>query len=466
MPRLPLNLVVADSLLHGGSAGTELLLVEQENSAIDRVAWHQTMFALEDEITGRKILRDRYHAVVGNPPYITCKDSVLREVYRERYTSAAGKYRVIQIDAPSTVASFLQRMGRTGRRAETFPNCTFLATKDEMLVQAAALIHLQQEGFVESVPLQTKAAHLLAHQIMALSQQEIGIPASDWWAWVSQAIPFSGLTPADRETVVEHMLSEEILMLADGRYSLGEKGRKLFGAKHFAELYAVFSSPTTLTVMHGPEPVGQIDAFFAHTGDLEKLTFTLGARTWRATHINWARAIVHVEPTEQAGLPRWHGQPMLLSRDLCQAMRAILTGNGEHPSWSQRARKKMQELREQHAFLQAEGDTLEPTVTGHRLWTFAGGKRNNLLAKVLEEQLGSKVTNNNLYLSFTEEAGKSEAAIRAALEALQASNRPNHGDALKFAASCARGILSKFESCLPDTLLNQYQAERLTAVTT
>ncbi len=39
--------------------------------------------------------------------------------------------RVIQIDAPATVTSFLQRMGRTGRRPETFPNCTFLATKDE-----------------------------------------------------------------------------------------------------------------------------------------------------------------------------------------------------------------------------------------------------------------------------------------------------------------------------------------------
>ncbi len=91
-PRLALNLVVADSLLHGGGKGTELLLVEQDNADIDRVAWQESMFALDDEFTGRKILRQRYHAVVGNPPYITCKDSALREVYRERYRSAAGKY--------------------------------------------------------------------------------------------------------------------------------------------------------------------------------------------------------------------------------------------------------------------------------------------------------------------------------------------------------------------------------------
>jgi ATP-dependent helicase Lhr and Lhr-like helicase len=37
---------------------------------------------------------------------------------------------VLQIDAPSTVAAFLQRMGRAGRRSGTVPNCTFLATDD------------------------------------------------------------------------------------------------------------------------------------------------------------------------------------------------------------------------------------------------------------------------------------------------------------------------------------------------
>jgi ATP-dependent Lhr-like helicase len=370
--------------------------------------------------------------------------------------------RVIQIDAPATVASFLQRMGRTGRRPETSPNCTFLATKDEMLVQGAALIQLNQRGYIERIPLRTKAAHLLAHQIMALSQQEAGVPASDWWAWVSEATPFSGLTAGDREEIVHHMLAEDILILADGRYSLGERGRRLYGRRHFAELYAVFSSPTTLTVMHGPEAVGQIDAFFAHAGDLERLSFTLATRTWRAIHVDWPKAIVHVQPTEHAGLPRWHGQPVLLGRDLCQAIRTVLTTTDEPDYWSQRARTKMMELREQHAFLQPDGDTLEPSAGGHRLWTFAGGRRNNRLAKTVEHRLGAKVTNNNLYVAFAEEAGKSEVGIRHALEELYAGHRPNEADAIQFAASCARGSLSKFEPCLPDRLLNQYLAERLT----
>src|SRR5205823_9259461 len=50
--------------------------------------------------------------------------------------------RVVQVDAPWSVASFLQRMGRTGRRAGVARNCLFLATGDEALLRAAGLAEL------------------------------------------------------------------------------------------------------------------------------------------------------------------------------------------------------------------------------------------------------------------------------------------------------------------------------------
>src|SRR5439155_10576091 len=74
--------------------------------------------------------------------------------------------RVIQIDAPSTVSSFLQRMGRTGRRAGTRRNCLFLATHDFGLLQAAALVGMWSQGFIEEVVPPAIPYHVFVQQFL------------------------------------------------------------------------------------------------------------------------------------------------------------------------------------------------------------------------------------------------------------------------------------------------------------
>ena len=98
--------------------------------------------------------------------------------------------RVIQIDAPATVSSFLQRMGRTGRRSDNPSNCLFLATSDEALLRAAALVRLWNQGFVEPVNAPPKPYHILAQQLMALCLQERGIGRSEWFDWLESVPAF------------------------------------------------------------------------------------------------------------------------------------------------------------------------------------------------------------------------------------------------------------------------------------
>src|SRR5690606_15809791 len=80
--------------------------------------------------------------------------------------------RVIQVDAPRTVASFLQRLGRTGRRPGTDRNALFLATEPETLVQAAGLLKLWAEGWVEPIVPPPSPRHLVAQQLMGLCLPE------------------------------------------------------------------------------------------------------------------------------------------------------------------------------------------------------------------------------------------------------------------------------------------------------
>jgi ATP-dependent Lhr-like helicase len=82
--------------------------------------------------------------------------------------------RVIQVDAPVSVSSFLQRMGRTRRRHSAWRNCPFLATTDEGLLRAAGLVRLWAHGCIEAIHPPTPA-HILAQQVMALALPERGI---------------------------------------------------------------------------------------------------------------------------------------------------------------------------------------------------------------------------------------------------------------------------------------------------
>lgn len=91
-PDIKPNVVVADSLLHrfGAKANTQMRFSEQ--ISLDDIAWGDQLFRLENRGAVERVLSKRFHAVVGNPPYITEKDSKKRKLYRDMYESAAGKY--------------------------------------------------------------------------------------------------------------------------------------------------------------------------------------------------------------------------------------------------------------------------------------------------------------------------------------------------------------------------------------
>ena len=157
----------------------------------------------------------------------------------------------------------------------------------------------------------TRAAHILAHQIMALTiQHEGGVPVADWWAWISSATPFQGLTEADRASSSRTCSSEDILFESGGRLRLGARGRALYGWRNFSELYAVFSAPQTLTCSGAPSEIGYDRRRYSRSKSRSRhLSFVLGARPWRAVEINWNEGLIRVEPLQSGNLPAGRASP-------------------------------------------------------------------------------------------------------------------------------------------------------------
>ncbi len=137
--------------------------------------------------------------------------------------------RVIQIDAPATVSSFLQRMGRTGRRAGNATNCLFLATTDEALLRAAALVRLWRRGYVEPVQAPPEPYHILAQQLMALCLQERGIGRSEWFGWLDAVPAFSQMDRAVVTTLVDFMIASQILWSDGGILAFAPEGEAKYG---------------------------------------------------------------------------------------------------------------------------------------------------------------------------------------------------------------------------------------------
>jgi len=95
-PDFKINLAVGDSLLHGrrfrefdANVGPQTSFNTGNEHFEDELAH---FFDTEDSAELHRILGQQYHAVVGNPPYITVKDKALNQLYRDRYESCSGKY--------------------------------------------------------------------------------------------------------------------------------------------------------------------------------------------------------------------------------------------------------------------------------------------------------------------------------------------------------------------------------------
>jgi len=368
---------------------------------------------------------------------------------------------VLQIDAPSSVSSFLQRMGRTGRRPGAVPNCTFLATSEQAILQTAGLLRLYSQGFIEPTEPSRSAPHILAHQLLTLGLQQHGVASADWWSWLDGCAAFADLSVETRRRIHDHMLAEGILVETDSRLILGEKGERLYGPRNFFELFAVFSVSPVLKVLHGNREVGTIDAWFARQRNEGPLCFVLANRPWKVVTINWKTATCIVEPAEKGTYPRWMGGSVLLSQTLCRAMREILVDDKMDDAWSRRACEVIGTLRETYAFMRDKTMPLVPDNKRVRWWTFGGGRANSLLATLLQAKLGERVTADNLAVSFSKGAAESDSAIRTAIRDLREQEAISFETAKKWLPESATAGLSKFQPCLPSEIERDLAARKL-----
>lgn len=367
---------------------------------------------------------------------------------------------VLQIDAPSSVASLMQRMGRTGRRAGAASNCTFLCRTPESMVQAVALLRLLDRGWVESVRPSAATPHILAHQIMALTLQEGGISRHRIGEWIGGAAPFRGIAPSDVHELVDTMIARDILHEADGLLSLGVGGERRYGRKNFFDLYAVFDAPAVLRVLNGAQEIGVLRVGFVRSilGSPGGGCFRLAGRSWQITEVQWSRAICHVTSAKAGRVPNWLGAPSMMSSELCAEIKRTLAEGSRHDWLSDSASVELEHLRGSYDGLVGEGEApVEDDGETIRWHTFAGGTVNRLLAAGLTQVGAGEWTAGNwsLKCKTRSEGGEAVEQIRAlaGVDFRALAEAESTSDVFE--------DLSKFQPCLPARMATQLVVERM-----
>jgi len=291
--------------------------------------------------------------------------------------------RVIQINCPSTVAAFLQRIGRTGRRSGSIRNCLFLALNGDSLLWSAGLLHLWGQGFVEPVSAPPEPRHIVAQQLLALCLQQYRIGGALW------PQEWNGLAPFDQsaEPIMRFLLDEGFVDRDGELLFIGPSAEAKFGRRHFMGMTAAFTAPPQFTVIAGREEIGRTDPMLLTERIDGPRLLLLGGRSWRVTWIDWKRQRCFVEPAGGGGKALWLAAGITgASFALSRAVRDVLLGADPPVQLTHRAQRVLAEVREdERNAVHPAGTVISREGEDVRWWTWAGYKANATLAATLSE---------------------------------------------------------------------------------
>lgn len=402
---------------------------------------HHSSVSLEE----RRAAEERFHA--GTNACIVCTSTL------ELGIDVGDLDLVFQANAPASVSSFLQRMGRTGRRPGTVANTTFLCEDSEAVLQAVALVELAREGWVESVPVLGRCWPVLVHQLLAMTLQFGAVSAERCWEQLQRAPDFANISRNEFDTVIAHMLREDFLFEGGGLLSMGQRAERVFGRKNFQELYAVFSSPVLYRVQtQSGRDLGSLEQDFVDRLVEGMSSFLLSGRAWTALRVNHADRVVVVRDAPRGMKPSWGGfVPQMLGFTLCQRMKKILTETTDYPYVNAKARQAIEERRgELRELLRRTGPALQLDEGQTRWWTFAGGRINHTMKMGLEIAEGWKVVADNFVVRI-EGDGVTHETVREAIRKMSAPQWWRSPEMQQAILARLPGYrLSKFQDCLPE----------------
>ncbi len=316
------------------------------------------------QIAEAERLPDSYHVHHGSiaAPLREAAEAAMRDAARPAVTAATTTLelgidigqleRVIQLEAPFSVSSFLQRLGRSGRRgspAELWLVCRDAPPSEReslpqqipwSLLQAIAIIQLYiEERWIEPIQPTRYPFSLLYHQTMstlagmgelspaALAQRVLTLP------------PFRHVSQEDFRALLQRLIEiDHIQWTAERGLIVGLAGERVVRNFRF---YAVFPDDEEYIVRDETREIGSI-VMPPPPGE----RFALAGRTWETLELDPKRKTVFVKPVQGRATAVWHGGGGAIHTRVLERMRRALLEDAAYGYLQPGATRRLAEARQ------------------------------------------------------------------------------------------------------------------------
>ena len=365
---------------------------------------------------------------------------------------------VVQVGPPNSVSSFLQRMGRSGRRGKSAYVAWMLQNPCELLC-SLAIIECAIRKDVENLVPPKKPYNVLLQQIFLNVYNHSRVSRRKLTSSLLSHPAFRDLGQTILDQIITHLIAASYLTTDGEMLMLGTEAERLFGRSNWKELYSVISgSGEYRAVTPDGEVVGKLDARFVNSKNSDEIS--LGGHNWSMVKCDEGHNIVVVIPSGSASSRIfWTGTGEGgFSPLVCRMVGKICAQRGSALPLGEHEQEVLQTVLTRIPKGSGENGLHVIEQNGTRgaevcIFTFSGGRFNRLLTSLLQDQLGGKAQlRYNDFIIKVMRAGKERMGQRVvyALEKIQTMGKDEIGTALPVPS--AEGW--KFARALPPALLS------------
>ena len=321
---------------------------------------------------------------------------------------------VVQIDTTNSIASLIQRVGRSGRREGCASNLYLYSTDRWSLLQSLACWLLYSEQYIEPIEVITKPYDVLLHQILSIIKGSSGLYLQELLAKINENPTFSHISEKETKEIVNHLQEIDFLEKLGHEYIIGVEGEKVVNNKDF---YSLFHTPVFFKVSSQGVKIGELPL---SPQIKEDENVFLSAKIWKIKYVDYEASRIEVSPAKDGKKPLFFGDAADTAHRIREKMMEILYSDEAYDFLDQEGKQVLKEMREEFSvFPITDLKDERPLLFGNkqtRFYSFAGSKINKTICFLLD-QAGTEYSHDDhstVFISSTpeQEPFTSLAAIR------------------------------------------------------